>query len=105
MVTQTLLELYAVAIGHGHIVHVHTEHQTAHVVSIGHTGGHTGPYGYLLLGLLGLPIATHYLAGNSHTGADMTELDVAVSRLVQVHEVHVHRLPGYLGIILRVEVE
>ena len=105
MVAQTLLKLHTVAVGHGHIVHVHTEHQAAHVLGIGHTGSHAGPNGYLLLGLLVLPVAAHHLAGHAHTGADVSELDVAVGTLVQVHEVHVHGFPGYLGVVLGVEVE
>ena len=79
MVTQTLLELHAVAIGHCHVIHVHTEHQATHVVSISHTSSHTCPDGNLLLSLLILPVAADHLAGNAHTGADMSELDVAVS--------------------------
>jgi hypothetical protein len=35
----------------------------------------------------------------------MSELDVAVSALVEVHEVHIHGLPGNFCIILSVEVE
>ena len=105
MIAQTLLELHTVAIGDGHIVHVHTEHQTAHVVGISHTGSHTCPDGNLLLGVLVLPVAADHLAGNAHTGADMSELDITVSTLVEVHEVHVHGLPGDLSVVLCVEVE
>ena len=35
----------------------------------------------------------------------MSELDVAVSTLVQVHEVHVNLAPGDLGIVLSVEMK
>ena len=105
MITQTLLELYAVAISHGHIVHVHTEHQTANVLGISHTGSHTSPNGNLLLSLFILPVAANHLTGNAHTGADMTELDVTVSTLVQVHEIHVDLIPGDLSVILCVEME
>ena len=105
MIAQTLLELHAVAIGNGNVVHVHAEHQTAYVVSVGNTGCHTCPDGNLLLGSLRLPIAANHLAGYAHAGADVSELNVAMSRLVQVHEVHVHGIPGNLGIILGVEME
>ena len=105
MIAHPLLELHAVAIGDGHVVHVHAEHQAAYVLGIGDTGCHACPYGNLLLGFLILPVAADHLAGNTHAGADVTELDVAVSTLVQVHEVHVHGVPRNLGIVLGVEVE
>ena len=105
MITHTLLELHAVSIGNGYVVHVHTEHQTANVLGISHTCGYASPNGNLLLGCLVFPIAANHLARYTHTGADMSELDVSVGALVQVHEVHIHRLPGDLGIILCVEVE
>ena len=105
MVAQTLLELHTVTVGHGHVVHVHAEHQAAHVVSIGHAGSYASPYGNLLLSSLVLPVAANHLAGNAHASADVSELDVAVSTLVQVHEVHVHGIPGNLSIILGVEVQ
>ena len=105
VVAQALLELYAVAISHSHVVHVHTEHQAANVFGISHTGSHASPDGNLLLSLLVLPVAANHLARYAHAGADMSELDVAVSTLVEVHEVHVHGLPRNLGVILCVEME
>ena len=105
MIAQTLLKLHAVAVGHSHVVHVHTKHQAAYVLGIGNTGCHTGPNGNLLLSLFALPVTADHLAGHAHTGADVSELDVAVGTLVQVHEVHVHGVPGYLGVILCVEME
>ena len=105
MVAQTLLELYAVAISYCHIVHVHTEHQTANIVSISNTSSYAGPNGNLFLSSLVLPVSANHLAGNAHTGADVSELDIAMCTLVQIHEVHVHCLPGNLGIVLSVEVE
>ena len=105
MVAETLLKLYTVAVGNGHVVHVHTEHQTAAVVGVGHCGSHARPYGNSLLSLGALPVTDNNLAGNTHAAADMTELDVAVSRLVEVHEVHVDGVPWEVSIILGVEVE
>jgi len=105
VIAQTLLELHAVTIRYGYVVHVHTKHQTAHVASISHTSSHASPYGNLLLSLGILPVSANHLARYTHAGADVSELDITVSRLVQVHEVHIHRLPGNLGIILCVEVE
>ena len=105
MVTQALLELYTVAICYGNVVHVHTEHQAAYVVSISNTCSYASPCSNLLLSLFALPVTYNYLSRDAHTGADVTELDVAVSRLVEVHEVHVDRIPREFCVILSVEVE
>ena len=105
MVAHALLKLYAVAIGNGYVVHVHTEHEAAYVLGISNTGCYACPYGNLLLCLLALPVAANHLAGYTHASADVAELDVAVSRLVEVHEVHVDGLPRNLGVVLCVEVE
>ena len=105
VVAQALLELYAVAVGHGNVVHVHAEHEAAYVVGISYAGSHAGPYGNLLLCLFVLPVAADDLAGHAHAGADVSELDVAVGALVEVHEVHVDLAPGNLGVVLCVEVE
>ena len=50
-------------------------------------------------------MADNNLAAQTHAGADMAELAVAVSALVEVHEVHVDFIPGYLGIELGVEMQ
>ena len=105
MITKTLLKLNTVAIGNGYIVHVHTEHQTAYIVGIGYSCCNARPNGDALLSLGALPMTNNNLAGNTHAAADMTELDVAMSRLVEVHEVHVDGVPWQLCVILGVEVE
>ena len=105
MIAQALLEFNTVAIGNSHIVHVHTEHQTTYVVSIGNTGTSTCPDCNAALRFLCLPIATYDLARYAHTGTDVSELNITMSTLIGVHEVHVHGVPGNFCIILRVEVE
>ena len=105
MIAKSLLKLNAVAIGHSHIVHVHAEHQATDVLGVSYTSSHTSPNGNLLLSLFVLPITANHLARNTHSGADMAELDIAMSTLVQVHEVHIDRVPRNLGIILSMEVE
>ena len=106
MIAQALLELDAVAVGHGDVVHVHAEHQAADLLRIGDAGGHAGPHGDLLLRGLVLPVADDDLAlGDAHPGADVAELDVAVGALVQVHEVHVDVAPRNLRVVLGVEVQ
>ena len=105
MIAHALLKLYSVSVGYGHVVHVHAEHETAHVLCVCHTGCHSCPYCNLLLRVLALPVAANHFARNAHAGADVAELNVAVGRLVEVHEVHVYGFPGNLGVVLGVEVE
>ena len=105
MIAKTLLELYTVAIGNGNIIHVHTEHQATYVVSISNTCCNTCPCSNLLLSSFALPVANNNLARNTHASADMTELDVAVCRLVEVHEVHVDVVPWNFCVVLCMEVE
>ena len=105
MVTHALLELYTITIRNGHVVHVHTKHQAAYVLGISNTSCHTSPDSNLFLDFFIFPVSTNNLTGDTHTGADMTELNVAMSTLVEVHEVHVNLAPGNLCIILCVEVE
>ena len=51
------------------------------------------------------PVADHDLALEAHPGRHEPELPVAVGGLVEVHEVHVDRVPGDLAVVLGVEVE
>ena len=105
MVTHALLKLNAVTVSNGHVVHVHTEHKAAYVVCIGTAGSGAGPNCNLLLGIGTLPVANNNLAGYTHTGADMTELDITVGALVQVHEVHIDCIPWNICVVLGVEVK
>ena len=105
MVSQLHLGSHLVAVGHGDIVHLVAEAQHQHVAGIGHGGGHAAPHGYALERGGVFPVADHHFAAHVETGADVAKLAVAVGALVEVHEVHVHRIPGYLGIVLCVEVE
>ena len=58
-----------------------------------------------MLGGFILPIAYDHFAADAHSGADVAEFTVAVGGLVQVHEVHVHRVPRNFLVELSVEVE
>ena len=48
-------------------------------------------------------MADDHFAGLPQPRADVAELAIAVRRLVQVHEVHVDRVPGQIAIELRVQ--
>ena len=50
-------------------------------------------------------MAYHHLAAQTHAGADVSELAVAMCALVEVHEVHVDVVPWNLLVVLCVEVE
>ena len=41
----------------------------------------------------------------AETRKDVAELAVAMRALVQVHKVHIHGLPRYLSIVLRVQMQ
>ena len=105
MIAKTLFELYTVAIGNGNIIHVHTKHQATYVVSICNSCSNTCPSSNLLLSSFALPVAYNNLARYTHTSTDMTKLNVAMCRLVEVHEVHVDVVPWNFSIVLCMEVE
>ena len=94
-----------VAVGNGYVVHLVAESHDEHILCIGPCSGYSRPHRNLLLGGGIAPVTYNHLAAHIHAGADMTELAVAVSRLVEIHEIHVHGIPGYLGVILCVKVK
>ena len=59
----------------------------------------------MILCLSIFPIADNGLAGLAQTREDMCILAVAMSTLVEVHEVHIHGLVGDLLVVLCMEVE
>ncbi len=105
MIAHAYLGLHLVTVGHGHIVHLVAQTYDAHVLSVGPAHTYALPYSDVFLCLFVLPVAGYNLAAYTHAGADVAKLAVAVGTLVEIHEVHVHGLPGYLGVILCMEVE
>ena len=105
MVAHAHFGFYLGAVSHGHVVQLVAEADDEHVLRVGPCGANTHPYANLALRLFVLPVAYHHFAADAHAGADVAELTVAVGRLVEVHEVHVHRVPRNLLVVLRVEVE
>ena len=105
MIAKTLLELNTVTIGNSNIVHVHTEHKATYIVSISYSSSNTSPYSNLLLSLCALPVTYNDLTCHTHASTDMSELDITMCRLVEVHEVHVDRIPRKVSIILSVEMK
>ena len=105
MIAKTLFGLYLVAVGNGNVVHLVAETENEHILRICPCCGNTLPYGDFLLCLGVGPVADNHLAAQTHAGADVSEFAVAVSALVEVHEVHVDLVPGNLGIELGVEMQ
>jgi len=105
VVTQTDFGFHLVTVGYSYVVHVVTETDDTHILSIGPTGANAHPNGYLFLGAFVVPVADNHLAGFAQTTGDVTEFAVSVGTLVEVHEVHVHGGPGDLFVVLGVQVQ
>ncbi len=105
MVAETDFSFNLIAVGNGNVVHLVAETDDEHVLSVGPADADALPYGDAFESLRVFPVAGDNLAAYTHAGADVSELTVAVGTLVKVHEVHVHCVPRYFGIILGVEVE
>ena len=103
VVAQTHFRIHLIAVGYGYVVHLVAETYDKHVLGIRPGGGYAHPYGNLFLGGRILPVAGYYFAGGAHTGRDVPEFTVAMGRLVQVHKVHIHGIPGDFFVELRME--
>ena len=99
------LGLHLVAIGNGYVIHLVAEAENQHILCIGPGSADAHPDGNFMLRLGILPIAHDHFAADTHTGADVSELAVAMSRLVEVHKVHVHRVPRNFAVELRMQME
>ena len=101
---QADLGLDLVAFGHGHLPHVVAEPGDLQIPHFAQARGGSHPSGDAILNLLILPVPDDDLPRLAQSGAEESELAVAVGRLVQVHEIHVDRRPGQITIELRVQV-
>ena len=99
------LSLHLVAIGNGHVIHLVAEAENQHILCIGPGSADAHPDGDFMLRGGILPITHDNFAADTHTGADVSELAVAMSRLVEVHKVHVHRVPRNFAVELRMQME
>ena len=96
------LGLDFVPLGDGHLPHVVAQASTFEFRR-SCAGSRPHPPGQPLLRLRLLPMADDHFARLPQPRADVAELAVAVRRLVQVHEVHVDRVPGQIAIELRMQ--
>ena len=105
MVAQYLFESNLVTVGYGNVIHLVAEAEYQTVLRVGPACTYAFPNGNVFLGLLVFPIADNRLMVLAETRKDMAELAVAMRALVQVHKVHIHGLPRYLSIVLRVQMQ
>ncbi len=105
MISQAYLSFHLVSVCHGHIVHLVTKADDPHIMSIGPGGGNPHPDGNLSLCFFILPVTGDYFPVFAHPGHHMSEFPVSVRTLVEVHEIHIHGVPGNLFIELRMEMQ
>ena len=105
MVSESLFGSHLVAIGNGHVVHLVAEADDEHILRVGPSGTNAFPNGDMVLGSGIFPVSYNEFAADAHARNDVAEFAVAMSALVEVHEVHVDVVPWNFGIILGVEVQ
>ena len=93
-----------VALGHRDLTHVVAEAAEFRALPIVPGARRAHPGAEAVLHFRVRPMADDDFARQTHARVDEARLAVAVSRLVQVHEVHVDRVPRQIAIELGVEV-
>ena len=93
MITHTLFRFHLVTVSYGYIVHLVAKTNDQHILRICPTCTNTHPYSNLMQCVFVFPITYYHFATDTHTSTDVSEFTVAMSRLIQVHEVHVHCIP------------
>ena len=92
-----------VALGDRHLAHVVAEAAEFRTLPVAPGARRPHPGGDPVVDFRVGPMADDDLAGEPHARMDEARLAVAVRRLVQVHEIHVDRLPRQISIELGVE--
>ena len=105
VVTQNLFSGYLVTISNSNVVHLVTETDNQHILCISPSSANTHPCCNLTLCFFILPVSYHYLTVFTHTGYNVAEFTVTMSRLVQVHKVHIHGIPRNFFVELSMEVQ
>src|ERR1700728_1524695 len=83
-----------VSFGYGDVPHVVTKTCNLEALSVVPGAGRAHPCAHFRVDLGILPVADDNFGMKPHPGPDESELPVAVSRLIQIHKVHVDRRPG-----------
>jgi hypothetical protein len=98
------LRLDLVALRHRDLAHVVAEPGDPETVRLVPAGCRASPGAEPGIHRWVLPMTDHGLATSPEAGLDERELAIPVSRLVEVHEVHVDVGPGQVAVVLRVQV-
>ena len=93
-----------VSFGYRHLAHVVAKPAESRPLPIMPGGGGAAPGAKLLLDVLVLPEADHHFAIEAHPAHDEAVFAIAMSRLVEVHEIHVDGAPWDLAVVLSMEV-
>ena len=101
LVTKTRLNLYTyVELKSGYVSHVVSNTHDTDVAALDDTDCGALPCGNFFLNVFLRPVADNDFSWDSHTCHDMSVLAVAVSGLIQVHEVHVDGVIWNLHVVL-----
>ncbi len=52
-----------------------------------------------------LPVTNNYLALFAHAGTDKSEFPVTMCGLIQIHKIHINRIPGDVAIELGMQMD
>ena len=96
---------YLVTLCYSHLPHIVTESKDLASGSIGYRTGGPHPHRHPPPNLCILPMAGHYFPFNSHAGMNVPMLSIPMSRLVQVHVIHIDGIPGDSHIELGMEMQ
>ncbi len=104
-ITEAEFCFHFIAFGDCYLAHVVAEPDEAGALPVVPAGGGAGPGVQPVEGMWVLPVAGDHFAIQAHAAHDEAEFSVAVSALVEVHEIHIDLLPGDVPIELGVQVE
>ena len=94
-----------VALGDRHLSHIVAEAAEFSTLPISPSARRAHPGADAVLNFWIGPMANDHLARQTHARVDEARLPVAVRRLVQVHEVHIDRIPRQIAIELSMEMD
>jgi len=104
-IAELLLGFDLVAFGDGHFTHVVAKASDFHSLHIVPGAGGSHPDTDAFLDFFILPVADDDLAVQTHPSTDKPEFAVAVSGLIEVHEVHIDTRPGQVAIELGMQMQ
>jgi hypothetical protein len=103
VIAQPDLGFHLISFGDRHFAHIVAEAGDPGPLRVVPGAGSTRPRSQAGLDLFILPVPNDHLAVQAHPAADEAEFAVPVGGLVQIHEVHVDVRPGYITIVLGVQ--